>query len=74
MGQSIGVLQLSEDLTKQVLFSEDMCARVAACGLPVRLRFGWHMTCEECTRLNQLKLRVTAMSFYSQSIPNLPVA
>jgi hypothetical protein len=54
------VLELNEDFTKQLLFSEAVCARLGACGLPVRLHFGWHMTCEELTRLAQLRLKVCA--------------
>ena len=45
------------DFTKQALFDAGTRAALGQSGLPVRLHFGWHMTCEEIRRMARLKLK-----------------
>ena len=53
-----GVLDLGTDFTKQALFDAGTRAALAEAGLPVRLYFGWHMTCEEVCLMTRLELKV----------------
>ena len=57
------MLDLGTDFTKQALFDAGTRGALAEAGLPVRLHFGWHMTCEEIRRTARLELKARPSSW-----------